>query len=55
MTDNLSSEAEGKLFNYHVEKSKRPFDWYWKEAQQISGLADYSEADAGEAPKGAQW
>lgn len=47
MPNELSSEAEGKLFDYHVEKSKQPHDWHWKEAQQISGLADYSEADAG--------
>lgn len=36
----LSSEAENDLYEYYVEKSKRPGDWYWKQANMISGGAD---------------
>lgn len=51
-SDELSAEAEGKLYDYYVEKSKRPFDWYWNQAQMISGGADYQDSDNGGDPAG---
>lgn len=45
--DEIGREAEGKLFDYHVEKTKQPFDWHWQEANRISGSADYQPQDEG--------
>ena len=49
--DELSADSQGKLLEYYEEKSKRPHDYYWKQADMISGGADYTTADEGEAPK----
>ena len=43
----LSNEAENDIVEYYIEKSKSSHDWYWREAQRISGAADYLESDAG--------
>lgn len=55
MENELSAESENKLFEFYVEKSKRTNDWFFREANMISGSADYQDSDAGEAPKGAEW
>ncbi len=45
--DTLNPEAENDLFDFYVEKSKRPHDWFYQQANMISGSADYLPSDAG--------
>ncbi len=45
--DSLSPEAENDLYDYYISLSKRPFDWYWNQAQMISGSADVLDSDFG--------
>lgn len=44
-----------KLVREWLSKSTHQGDYYWRKAQSMTGLADYTEADHGEAPQGAQW
>jgi hypothetical protein len=59
MTDTSTSEGRAKrideIINDHASKSKRKGDAHYRAAMQWGAPADYSEADAGEPPKGAEW
>lgn len=47
MTDELSQDAQNSLFEYYAEKSKRKGDYFFREANMISGSADYQPSDEG--------
>ena len=49
----LDAETEAAVVEYHIEKSKKKGDWHWRQAEMISGGADYINGyDDGEMPKG---